>query len=143
MKKIRLFLGGTCADTTWRDDLIKILNPNIEYFNPVVDDWTPDCQEREIKERQDCDFVVYVITPKMKGVYSVAEAVQDSNVRPYKTIFCVLEVDYPKMGYSETLTFDEFQMRSLNMVKRMVEDNGAKVCTDLEHIAYYLKLHLK
>jgi hypothetical protein len=140
MKKIKVFLGGTCAGTTWRDKLIKLLEPNIDYFNPVVDDWTPACQEREIKERQECDFVLYVITPKMKGVYSIAEVVQDSNVRPDKTIFCVLEQDYSKMGYSETLTFDEFQIRSLNMVKQIVHDNGAKVCTDLQHIADYIKL---
>lgn len=45
MKKV--FLGGTTNNTNWRDDLIKKLK--IEYFNPVVDDWNEEAQEREIK----------------------------------------------------------------------------------------------
>lgn len=30
----RVFLGGTCNESTWRDELIKKLK--IDYFNPVV-----------------------------------------------------------------------------------------------------------
>lgn len=42
----RVFLGGTCADTTWRSELIPLLeDKKIEYFNPVVEDWTPECQQ--------------------------------------------------------------------------------------------------
>ena len=42
---MRIFLGGTCADTTWREEFIKeIEGSGIEYFNPVVKDWTPECQ---------------------------------------------------------------------------------------------------
>jgi len=33
MKKI--FLGGTCNNSTWREQLIPMLQ--INYFNPVVD----------------------------------------------------------------------------------------------------------
>lgn len=36
----RVFLGGTCNDSTWRDNLIQQLE--IDYFNPVVPDWTED-----------------------------------------------------------------------------------------------------
>ena len=38
--------------------------------------------EEEIKQRAECDFCLYVITPKMTGVYSIAEVVDDSNKRP-------------------------------------------------------------
>jgi hypothetical protein len=125
----KIFLGGTCAESTWRDELIPMLN--IKYFNPVVEDWTPECQEIEKKERRDCDYCLYVITPKMKGVYSIAEVVQDSNIRPSKTIFCVL----PKDGDD---TFDEGQMRSLIQVSNMVHENGATVCDNLESIAEHV-----
>ena len=41
---MRVFLGGTCANTTWRNELIPLLEKmGIDYFNPVVDDWTEDC----------------------------------------------------------------------------------------------------
>ena len=85
---IKVFLGGTCAESTWRDELIPLLN--IDHFNPVVDDWTEECQKREKYERQTCDFVLYTITNQMQGVYSVAEVVDDSNKRPERTIFCNL-----------------------------------------------------
>ena len=79
-----IFLGGTCNNSTWREKLIPLLD--IDYFNPVVDDWTPDCMAEEIKQREKCDFVLYVITPEMTGVYSIAEVTDDSNKRPEKTI---------------------------------------------------------
>ena len=38
-------------------------------------------------ERETADFVLYGITNYIKGVYSIAEVVDDSNKRPGKTIF--------------------------------------------------------
>ena len=38
---MKVFLGGTCNNSKWRDKLIPMLN--IDYFNPVVDDWTEEC----------------------------------------------------------------------------------------------------
>lgn len=127
MKKV--FLGGTCNESEWRSRLIKLLT--INYFNPVVDDWTIEAAEEEIRQREICDYCLYVITPMMKGLYSIAEVVDDSNKRPEKTILCVLEED----GEYE---FNKSALRSLNAVKRMVKSNGAQVFNSLEEIAEYL-----
>lgn len=81
MKK-RVFLGGTCNESQWRERLIPKLR--IDYFNPVVEDWILQCMEEELKQRKECDVCLYVITPKMTGVYSIAEVVDDSNKRPGK-----------------------------------------------------------
>lgn len=126
---MKVFLGGTCNESTWRDKLISMLS--IEYFNPVVDDWTPECIEEEIKQRQECDYCLYVITPKMTGVYSIAEVVDDSNKRPQKTVFCILESD-------GDLMFTKGQMKSLNQVGKMVKENGGAWLNDLESVAEYL-----
>ena len=126
---MRVFLGGTCNESTWREGLIKALK--IGYFNPVVDDWTPDCMAEEIKQREECDFCLYVITPKMTGVYSIAEVVDDSNKRPMKTIFCVLPTD-------ENLSFTDGQMKSLNQVGKMVKANGGNWFGDLLTVAEFL-----
>ena len=36
--KNKVFLGGTCNNSTWREELIPQLK--IDYYNPVVKDWT-------------------------------------------------------------------------------------------------------
>lgn len=127
MKKV--FLGGTTNNSDWRDTLIKKIK--IEYFNPVVKEWNESAQKEEIKQRKDCDYVLYVITPKMEGVYSIAEVVDDSNKRPEKTIFAYLLDDDGK-------EFTKHQIKSLDMVGKMVEENKGKWFKTLEEIADYL-----
>lgn len=122
----RVFLGGTCNESEWREKLIKLLM--VEYFNPVVEDWTEACMEREIAERNTCDFCMYTLTPKMTGVYAVAEVVDDSNKRPAKTILVLLQVDG---GHSFTVA----QWKSLGAVAKMVSENGGYVFYDLESAA--------
>jgi hypothetical protein len=123
MKKV--FLGGTCNNSTWRETLIPMLK--IDYFNPVVKDWTESSQIEEIRQRQVCDFCLYVITKEMLGVYSIAEVVDDSNKRSKKTIFCFLEEG-----------FEKHAIKSLKQVAKMVESNGAKSFNSLEEVANYL-----
>jgi hypothetical protein len=127
---MRTFLGGTCANSTWREELIPQLN--VDFFNPVVEDWTPECQAQEIQERETADFVLYVITPRLEGVYSIAEVVDDSNKRPEKTVFCVLADD------DGEFSFNAKQIKSLNAVKAMVERNGGTVLNSLTEVANFL-----
>lgn len=125
----KVFLGGTCNESNWRDILIK--NLTIDYFNPVVEDWTPECQEEEIKQRKTCNFVLYCITPKMTGVYSIAEVVDDSNKRPDKTLFVILKKDGSEI-------FTKGQLKSLEQVSKMVEKNGGKTFKTLDTVVKYL-----
>lgn len=128
-KKVKVFLGGTCNLSLWREKLIPMIK--VDYFNPVVKNWTPECQAEEIRQRKKCDFCLYVITPKMMGVYSIAEVVDDSNKKPKQTLFCVLEND----GRDK---FSAAQIKSLQQVKKMVEKNGAKCFESLLGISTFL-----
>ena len=132
MKKV--FLGGTCNESTWRDGLIEILE--IDYFNPVVDDWTEECYREELTQRELCDYCLYVITPRMRGVYSIAEVVDDSNKRPEKTIFCIVTADFSDTG--DIIMFDEQQLKSLDKVGVMVQNNGGKYFRTLREVAKFL-----
>lgn len=114
----RIFLGGTCAETTWRNELMPLLNEQgVEYFNPVVDDWTPECQaiEEEEKNRK-CNIHLYVITPEMQGVYSIAEIIHSAHLSNiYGTsvdmiVFCILKSD----------KWDKKQMKSLRATEKLV-----------------------
>ena len=85
----KVFLGGTCADTNWRDWIIPGLKVN--YFNPVVEDWTPECQDIEYDEKNlYCNIHLYVITKEMKGVFYIAEAVNSAHEKCTRTIFQVV-----------------------------------------------------
>ena len=128
---MRVFLGGTCNESDWRERLIPMLA--IDYFNPVVDDWTPECQAEELRQREDCDFCLYCITPRMTGVYSIAEAVDDSNKRPERTIFCFLDFDRPGVLFSDG------QIRSLRAVGAMITRNGGQAFESLEDCARWLR----
>lgn len=146
MKKV--FLGGTCNGTDWRDKLISMLN--IDYFNPVVDNWTEECYQEELRQREICDYCLYVITPRMTGVYSIAEVVDDSNKRPEKTIFCLLTIDTnPALSYTtapntpEHIFFTNAQLKSLDKVGIMVENNGGQYFDTLEDVAEYLNNTIK
>ncbi len=129
MREIEVGLFGTCNDSQWREQLIPQLT--CKYFNPVVKNWNEEAQALEIEKRKTCDFILYVITPKMTGVYSIAEITDDSNKRPERTLFCILEKD-------DENEFTEAQLKSMQMVKNMVRDNGARVFDNFEDIASFL-----
>lgn len=127
MKKV--FLGGTCNGSKWRDVLIPKLK--IDYFQPQSDEWTPEMMEEEIRQRKICDFCLYIITPKMSGFYSIAEVVDDSNKRPSKTLYSFLNED-------EGETFSEHQLKSLKQTGKMIKENGAKFFENFEEITEFL-----
>jgi len=129
-----VFLGGTCADSKWREELIPKLN--INYFNPVVKDWTPECQQEKIRQRENCDFVLYTLT-RTHSTYSIAEAVDDSNKRPEKTIVCITNELMDYKWYTKW-AMDEQDMKHLDPVGRMVERNGGKYFKNLDDVANYL-----
>lgn len=122
---MKVFEGGTCSGRDWRAELEPKLN--CDYYNPIVKDWCEADRLREVNERETADYVLYVITAGIKGVYSIAEVVDDSNKRPKKTIFCVL-----------TDGMDKQMSHSMEAVKKLVASNGAIVLEDLEEIAEFL-----
>jgi hypothetical protein len=105
----------------------------IDYFNPVVEDWTEECMAEEIRQRKECDFCLYTLTPKMTGVYSIAEVVDDSNKRPEKTLLVILKSDGDNR-------FDEHQWKSIMSVARMVNKNGVNVFISIRDVSIYLNM---
>ena len=132
MEKVTVFLGGTCADSTWRDELIPMLDSEkVEVFNPVVPDWTEECAQREIYHRENDDICLYVITPEGVGFYSYVEVTDDSNKRPERTVLCVLTSANGK-------TYDRHNEKCALKTMKLVKENGAKICENLEEVAQYL-----
>lgn len=122
---MKVFLGGTCSGYKWRNDLIPMLK--CDYYNPIVKNWSEADRLREVHERETADYVLYVITSGMKGVYSIAEIIDDSNKRPEKTIVCVL---YDGI--------DKQMSHSLKAVVNLAKSNGVHVCKTLSEVAELL-----
>jgi len=87
----------------------------------------------ERTQRNECDYCLYVITPEMVGVYSIAEAVEDAIGRASKTIFCVL------VEQNGTV-FSQEQIKSLVATGELIERNGGAFFTSLREVAYYLNM---
>ena len=123
MNKIKVFLGGTCADTNdYRESVTKALEASgYDYFNPIVDDWDKEAQKNEVAQKEVCDVHLYVITSAMMGTYSIAEVVESAITRSYDgqlTIF--LRV---REGFCDR------QWRSLDAVASLVENYHATSIT--------------
>jgi len=93
-------------------------------------------QAKELVARETSDYILYVITPRMTGVYSVAEVVDDSNKRPEKTLFCVIWDDK-----SYDIQFTPHQVKSLEATIKMVAKNGARTFKDLDEVATFLNVY--
>lgn len=124
----KVFLGGTISKNDYRSTLIPHLT--INYFNPLVSNWTPECQQEEIRQRNECDILLYVITPEMTGVYSIAEVTEDAISRPEKTVFAFWSIP--------EIEFTDKQIASLEMVASLIEKYGAKTFRTMDSLVQYL-----
>lgn len=112
MSKQKVFLGGTCNGSIWRDDLMPLLD--VAYFNPVVEDWTEECQAIEEAEKSNlCNIHLYVITSDMTGVFSIAEAIESTMTNGKITILHIIPDEFSK-----------WQLKSLGAVMDMVKKHG-------------------
>lgn len=126
---VDVFLGGTCNNSTWRNELIPLLkNKGITYFNPVVDDWTPECQKIENWHKANDKYSLFVITKEMTGVFSIAELIDLSNKQPTRTIIMFM--------YDG---FDKGQAKSLKATEDLAKSNGAFVCHSYDDIIEVLQ----
>jgi hypothetical protein len=135
MKKGKVFLGGTCNNSTWRDELIPLLKrAKINYFNPVVENWNEEAQAIEDKEKAEAAIELYVITPEMVGVYSIAEIMRAACKTPERTVFC-----FADNSPLDSVAFSPNMLRSLAKVGKDIESEGATFCKDLEEVLIVLK----
>ena len=135
-EKTTVFLGGTCASSTWREELIPMLGEHVEYYNPVVPNWTKECQAIEDFHRENDDICLYVITPEGEGFYSFVEAIDDSNKRPDQTILCVL-------NDVNGASFSKHNNKCALKTMMLASENGAMVAENLEEVAELINGYTK
>ena len=127
---MKIYLGGTCNGSTWRDELKKLLDNSISVLDQVVENWTRE-KEKNNDKKYSADFCAYTITPELNGFLSIANVVDFSNKFPEKCLFCYLS----EYGGKK---FNAHQLESLRAIGDLIAKNGGKVFTTLEDLAKYL-----
>lgn len=124
---MKTFLGGTCAGSTWRDELIPKLN--CDFFNPVIEgEWTNEHYLKEIREREDANILLYTISSEKRGDYSIFEFCEDVMTYENEVVICFL-----KEGFSDAM------IRSYNAIAKGLEKYpNAHVFYNLDDVANYL-----
>jgi hypothetical protein len=105
MRHTSIFLGGTVGNSNWRTsfiaDLVKVGVPEAGLFNPVVPNWTPECQAAEDEAKAIATFNLFYLTNPEIGenavsVYSIVEAIMCLYDQPSNT---VIVFDFANSGY--------------------------------------------
>jgi len=127
---LTLFLGGTVGESRWRENIIPFLeHERLRYFNPVVDNWDSEAIAKEYQIKHSPTTVeAYIITKEMKGVFSIAEAVDASNKKPDFTIFMI-----------DPVGFSDHQLKSLKATEDLIRENRASIANSLEEVVYLFK----
>ncbi len=71
-----VYLGGSCHPTTWRRDIaIPVCEArSVTYYNPQIDDWTPDLVSVEAKAKEESSVLFFVIDNRTRAIGSMLEA---------------------------------------------------------------------
>jgi len=132
---MKIFLGGTCNDSTWRSRLIPRLK--CDYFNPVVENWTEECVKIEEEQKLICDKLLFVITPLQTGYYSFAEIISCSYEFPEKLIVCFSREDQD--NFLRIHNFDDSRWLSLTRINDIyLKKKNIPCFWNLEDLGEYL-----
>ena len=126
--KLTVFLGGTCGSSTWRDKLIQMLSDKVDAFNPVVPNWTQECQEREDYHKVHDNINLFVITPETNAPYSLFEIGVEATKNPKRTIVCFLDNE-------NGTVFEGQQAKAIKKMSSDLKNMGISVYDNLEDLS--------
>lgn len=118
-----LFLGGSCNPTTWRQDIAMpfLERHNAEYFNPQVEDWSPECVEIERKAKKNAEAYLFMIDGQTRGIASMLEVVALSHVHRDKSMHVVVH-DIPDGIEIAGATITGRELKDLNNSRQYLLD---------------------
>ena len=74
-KYVTVGLFGTCGNSTFRKEIMipAFEKAGVSYFNPQVEDWTPECAKEEAKHLANDAIICFPVTGETYGTGSLAE----------------------------------------------------------------------
>eukprot|EP01138_Halocafeteria_seosinensis_P000737 gb/GECG01000754.1/.p1 GENE.gb/GECG01000754.1/~~gb/GECG01000754.1/.p1 ORF type:complete len:529 (+),score=57.45 gb/GECG01000754.1/:1-1587(+) len=141
-----VFLGGACNPTTWRKDIAMPLldKHGVTYYNPQVENWTPDLIEVEANAKQEALILMFVVTGETRAVASMIEIAE--HISSERDVVIVLQDVEPGSQISgHELYADE--VKDLNRGRAYLADvadrRGVKVFQNItkavEHVIARIK----
>eukprot|EP00516_Mucochytrium_quahogii_P008801 CAMPEP_0203773096 /NCGR_PEP_ID=MMETSP0099_2-20121227/4451_1 /ASSEMBLY_ACC=CAM_ASM_000209 /TAXON_ID=96639 /ORGANISM=" , Strain NY0313808BC1" /LENGTH=271 /DNA_ID=CAMNT_0050670855 /DNA_START=108 /DNA_END=924 /DNA_ORIENTATION=- len=131
MQPGKVFLGGACGPTTWRKDVaIPFLEASsISYFNPQVEEWSPDLVETEAIAKNNCELLFFVIGTETRSISSLVEA--SEYIASNRQVILVV-----KLFPDNSSQFSRDEIKDLNRGRTYLKDtasrHGALVFPEIE-----------
>ncbi|CAL4116899.1 unnamed protein product [Meganyctiphanes norvegica] len=132
-----VFLGGSCGNTTWRQDLAipRLKENGISFYNPQVTHWSEALIELEYHAKQTSMVLFYVLDRETRNIVSMVEAAYLSGSQ--RKLILVLDC-YRRPGdliCGESVSEQEHQelVNGINTVQDLVERQGIPVFGDMNH----------
>lgn len=125
------FLGGTCATSTWRQELIPMLGET-PFFDPQLGpgEWNDEAAAAEDACKAEAKVMVFVISPEGLGTYSGWEIHQTAAESPERMIFAAIG----DLGD---------QTKGVGKITKGLREMGVCVCDSLEEVAEEVKRRYK
>lgn len=130
---IKVFLGGTCNGSKWRENFVS--TDKIEYFH--YDETLPspsqevDQHQLLLNKSRPCHILLHVLTPMSIDPLNIAVLISDSIKQPKKTILIIVKED-------RDYCFDVQAWMMLETIKEMVVSNGAKCLDSFKEAIEYI-----
>ena len=128
VKAIEIFLGGSCNPTTWRRD---IAIPTLEaagitseyYYNPQVDDWTPDLVQKEAVAKAGADILFFVVDEQTRAIASMIEIAEHATTALAHGKYVVVTINNVPEGIEIAgEAIPPKQLKDLNRARRYLAD---------------------
>lgn len=129
-----VFLGGT-HHSDWRKDFLKLIKEsgsNIKCYEPVLENWTYENVVIENLVKQNSNCHVYVLTPNMVGMYSIAEMIDSAHDSDVETYFYIKDEEPNKDG--DMIYWNPRMLNSLYSISNMMIKHGAHKAHSMEEL---------
>jgi hypothetical protein len=102
--KFQIFLGGSCNPTTWRQSVaIPYLELNgITYYNPQIDNWTPELVKIERHAKQSAQVLFFVFDEQTRSTVSLVESAFMAG-EGKKLVLVIYPFEYDVLSLTDTM----------------------------------------
>jgi len=117
----KVFLGGSCNPTTWREDIAipAFTQAGVPFYNPQVDDWSPDLVEIEAQEKETAGCLLFVIDRETRAMASIVEAAEYICLGR-RVVLCIVDVEEESSIGGEAIGKPE--LKDLNRMRAYLRD---------------------